>query len=585
MSHRFISSDYFGLRCPLFCVSILSDLIAVFSYASNTIPYIQMASSYANASVSMATSATDFYEPNQMQVKSPSSPPCSEPSIIFSSHTIHAFSGNNTNVDDQELIPPTSRLARLPLTQSSPSSTTGVAISASQTNFTHTQSGHDVHEFVNTSASLNPSTVPRNFGHLSNPPETSVSSSQLLTNHVLNHPIRRPRTHSKVFQSSKDLAAHYGIPEILPPAPTTSHHQSPKPPVHTDFHTMSSNYLSMLSRNPTDNTNMTDPVAPLPTAVAQELDAPVIPDDDDEVAKSLAAMLGTETSHCSVPVTQLHFEFLTVPRSEWEMATPSLMDDFSPWSPDMVNPFTPQDSMVDTPLFDYLDESNMLTGPDYAHNGLLFPMFPEWSLPDVVREPAVQPKSPPALDVSALITMSPSSPLHDSFDPSQFSSTPQQTSAQSDFDLSIVKPAATRRKVTATGIRKGVTPENLLDESAPTQSRNYVTPSATSRKDVPAVFARKRARSTAFGDEEDQLDDYVLPPNPTEKDLIEQKRRQNTVAARRSRKRKLEHLRLLEDRLEVETQKKEQWRQRALMLASILSGLNQPVPDLLDEES
>lgn len=51
------------------------------------------------------------------------------------------------------------------------------------------------------------------FGHLFNLPHwqstiSSSSSSQLLTNHLLN-PIRRPKTHTKVFQSSKDLAAHY----------------------------------------------------------------------------------------------------------------------------------------------------------------------------------------------------------------------------------------------------------------------------------------------------------------------------------------------------------------------------------------
>jgi len=255
------------------------------------------------------------------------------------------------------------------------------------------------------------------------------------------------------------------------------------------------------------------------------------------------------------------------------MATPSLMDDFSPWSPDMMNPYlsTPLDSTLDTPLFDYLDESKMLTGPDY--NVPLFPIFPEW---EDVREPVSQSKAVPELDTSALIPMTPTSPLLDSFDPSQLS-VPSTSST--------VKPTATRRKTTATGIRKGVTPDNLLDETAPTQSRNYVTPSVTSRKEVPAVFARKRARSTAFGDEEDQLDDFVLPPNPTEKDLIEQKRRQNTVAARRSRKRKLEHVQLLEKSLEDERRQKEQWRQRALMLSSILSGLNQPVPDFSADAS
>jgi len=223
---------------------------------------------------------------------------------------------------------------------------------------------------------------------------------------------------------------------------------------------------------------------------------------------------------------------------------------------------------MDTPLFHYLDDSHMLTGPMYS-------MFPEW--PEELQEPVVeQSKSIPELDPSCLIVMTPTTPVLDSFDPSQLL---PRAAQHTDMSSVAAKPPAIRRKVTATGIRKGVTPESLLDEAAPTQSRNYVTPSATSRKEVPAIFARKRSRSTAFGDEEDQLDDYVLPPNPTEKDLIEQKRRQNTVAARRSRKRKLEHLQLLEASLEKERQLKEQWRERALMLSSMLTGLNQPVPD------
>ena len=148
---------------------------------------------------------------------------------------------------------------------------------------------------------------------------------------------------------------------------------------------------------------------------------------------------------------------------------------------------------MDTPLFHYLDDSQMLTGPDYEP--LFLSMFHEW---EEVQEPvaAEAPKSSvPALDPSSLIVMTPTSPLLDSFDPSQLSTTPAPC-----HSFGIAKPTAPRRKVTATGIRKGVTPETLLDESAPTQSRNYITPSATSRKEVPAVFARKRTRSTAFGD-------------------------------------------------------------------------------------
>ena len=558
-----IVSDYFGLRCPFACLSATKIACCVVKYYT----VLQMASLYASAaesSASIPTSAMGFHEPSQMQVKSPRSPPCLD--NFSSPYPPHAFLGNDSNTHDQELIPP---IPRLPCTQSTLDKTTNSAISFSQTKSTYTHSGQDVPELVN---SLISSPVPRSFGHLPNPSETPVSSSQLLTNHVLSHPIRRPRAHNQVFQSSKDLAAHYGIPQILPPAPrtTTILQSSTRSPI-IDFSTLRSSYLSMLSQNPSDNTNMTDPVAPPPTAVTPEdLSAPVISDDDP-----FATMFGMEISHRFFEcVTQVCIGSLTAPHDVWEMATPSLKDDTSPCSPDIINPYlsTPQDSTWDTPLFEYLDESQMLTGPDYAQ-----PLFPLWS---DMQEPVTQPKPAAAgLDVSALISMSPSSPLYDSFDPSQLT---QATEAPP----SSVKPATTRRKVTsATGIRKGVTPENLLDETAPTQARHYVTPSVTSRKEVPAVFARKRARSTAFGDEEDQLDDYVLPPNPTEKDLIEQKRRQNTVAARRSRKRKLEHLQLLEKSLEEERQQKEQWRQRALMLSSILSGLNQPVPDFSTEDS
>jgi hypothetical protein len=508
----------------------------------------------------MYTSTTGSYEPNQMQVKSPSSPPHSH---TFSPYT---FLHGNTNIHDQELIPPTSRLSRLPSNQLNLVNTTRVAISASYTNSTQPQSSHDVHHFVNTSASLTSSPATRTFGHFSNPPETTVSSSsQLLTNHVLNHPIRRPRTH-KVFQSSKDLAAHYGIPEILPPAPRTLTHSTKSPTID-----LISNYLSMLSRNPSDNNNMTEPVPPLPTAVSpEELSAPVIPDKDVDLAKSLPAMLGTESSlDFSAAVSHHYMEPLAA--DDREMVTPSLLDDYSPWSPDVMNPYlsTPQDSTMDTPLFHYLDDSLMLTGFDDAP---LFPIFPEWS----EREPVVEPKA--LLDPSSLIVMTPLSPALDSF---ELTSAPQSNDIPSAVDMA----PASRRKITPTGIRKGVTPETLLDESAPTQSRNYVTPSLTSRKEVPAVFARKRGRSTAFGDEEDQLDDYVLPPNPTEKDLIEQKRRQNTVAARRSRKRKLEHLQLLETSLEKQRQQKEKWRERTRMLQSMLNNLNQAVPEFSDDES
>ena len=151
-----------------------------------------------------------------------------------------------------------------------------------------------------------------------------------------------------------------------------------------------------------------------------------------------------------------------------EMANPSLVDDYSPWSPDMVKRYlgSPQDSTMNTPPLypDYrLEVSQMLTG---------FPLFP---LPGVLAESKQLPKYLPKLDPPSLIVMTPTTPLHDSaesFD--QFASAAQQA--------------------------------QLANTSG--------------------VIAK-----------------------------------------------------LLESSLERERQEKEQWRERALMLSSVLTGLNLPVPD------
>ncbi|KAH9949805.1 hypothetical protein B0H21DRAFT_726048 [Amylocystis lapponica] len=139
--------------------------------------------------------------------------------------------------------------------------------------------------------------------------------------------------------------------------------------------------------------------------------------------------------------------------------------------------------------------------------------------------------------------------------------------------------ASGRRKKEPTGTRKNVTPETLVPYDAPIQTRKYVTPSATSRKEVPAVFAKKRSRSQAFGDEEDQLLDRDSLA-PSDVDAIEAKRRQNTLAARRSRKRKLEYQRELEQGLEQEKEEKEMWKSKAVTYAALLRSHGIEVPGL-----
>ena len=150
-------------------------------------------------------------------------------------------------------------------------------------------------------------------------------------------------------------------------------------------------------------------------------------------------------------------------------------------------------------------------------------------------------------------------------------------------DVSIGPSKAAGRKKVPTGTRKNVTPESLIPIDAPTQPRNYIAPSSTSRKAVPAVFARKRARSAALGlDEEDELAGSDVageaPANSQEAAAIEAKRRQNTLAARRSRKRKLEYQRELEEGLEATRRERDMWKERSMMLRVRLMQLGQPDP-------
>ncbi|KAH9920737.1 hypothetical protein B0H21DRAFT_844483 [Amylocystis lapponica] len=92
-------------------------------------------------------------------------------------------------------------------------------------------------------------------------------------------------------------------------------------------------------------------------------------------------------------------------------------------------------------------------------------------------------------------------------------------------------PTSGHRKKKPTGTRRN--------------TREHVTPSATSHKEVSAVFAKKWSRSQVFGDKEDQLLDRDSLA-PSDVDAIETKQRQNMFAARHSRKRKLEYQHELE---------------------------------------
>lgn len=194
-------------------------------------------------------------------------------------------------------------------------------------------------------------------------------------------------------------------------------------------------------------------------------------------------------------------------------------------------------------------------------------------------------------------------------------------------------PAAGR--LVPTGHRRNITSASLVPLDAPTQIRNYLTPSSTSKKEIPSAFVarrnklkakeaaitktstpgpstagRKRTREDAGVDEVDQLQDDDTPmsnnnaaaspsttpssptnnPAPTAElasesssllSAIEAKRRQNTLAARRSRQRKLDYVRNLEELVSALTRERDSWKARAEGAEKILGY--RPDEDEMDE--
>lgn len=232
-----------------------------------------------------------------------------------------------------------------------------------------------------------------------------------------------------------------------------------------------------------------------------------------------------------------------------------------------------------------LDDDDLLTTPAYGSADIspdIFtsPLLDDFGgdsfgeLPSLFDDFGTYPSSKPIESYHAepnldgLYQMSPGTPM-------------LNTPFESPLDSHANRPL--HRKAAVTGTRKNITPEALVPIDAPTQQRKYLTPSATSRKEVPAVFARKRARTAAFGDEQDELNEDVrITPSMTEKEQIEAKRRQNTIAARRSRKRKLEYQRELEESVEQYKRESEVWKSRAMTCQALLRSHNIECPEFPD---
>ncbi|KAF6754920.1 hypothetical protein DFP72DRAFT_898027 [Ephemerocybe angulata] len=467
-----------------------------------------------------------------------------------------------------------------PTTSPSPSLASKGAISSLNNKSTTTPPRQDV-LLLKTSASSTP--APRTFGHPSTPLETPVSSYSQPPQHVITNHHKRLRTPTdKVFASPSDLAAHYGIPQILPPPPITTHRSAPRASTAPqnqnplfDFNALKNQYLNMLATPATDapmsadRQQMAAPPAPAPSAAAQAPSGGA--NELEELFNYLSSpefkdhpTFGESTS----PSFDMN-QYLTSP-------LPDLMHDF-----DESPGETPYNDFLTTPVIAADHEFPGMGGVNEGWGDM--PLFPLVEADHHTKH--LEAPAPASIDMDGLFTISPGTPMIDtpSMDPVSLYPTPRVPSTASGTPTVESAAASARRRSNATGTRKGITPDSLVPIDAPTQPRKYVTPSATSRKELPAVFARKRARSQALGDEEDELDNEHAPgPNATEKEQIEWKRRQNTLAARKSRKRKLQHQQELEDSVKALATEKEVWKTRALTFRQLLVSHGIPFNEFQD---
>jgi hypothetical protein len=324
-----------------------------------------------------------------------------------------------------------------------------------------------------------------------------------------------PTSHP-VFHNVTDLAAHHGIPTYLPPTPRTVTRRTSSldemtPSTENDpFSSLCSEYLTMLDTSTAEmNLNATSP---------------------EEAAQAILNIFQAGDSSAKPS------EFLTSP-----MESP--FDDFLP-TPSLRND-------------DYADFTSPLIadGDDFGAPFHNTPLFDDVGLFD-----------PPSSSDKRV-----AAPLFSSMHPDEMYTFSPATPAIEASPLFAPPPSRLSSNL-PTGTRKNLTPEALIPLDAPVQPRNYLAPSATSRKDLP----RKRARTEALGDDDEESNQDV-----GELDSIAAKRLQNTLAARRSRKRKLEHQLELEINLEREKQQKEQWRSRAMTLEALLLSHGIPVPSAM----
>src|SRR5216684_2282762 len=394
-----------------------------------------------------------------------------------------------SRVESSALIQSSSpRLHRLqPLQPAQPEGTVSSplsAISPDQFNYQVNNNRHVPHHPLN---GFQPVAISETSSGYPGAPQSSHDPSALSANSSpyhddLNSQTNCPRTYNQVFHSSSDLAAHHGIPQSLPPPPRTTPRRSSEPEQIPDFSlsTLCSNYLNMLASNKSSE----------PSSVPEENPTVALPmstNNEAAVQAIASALSGTSDSRPS-SITLIEQKFSASP----EFLNPSdfLTSPVSPWDDLLTTPALDGDACM-TP--DIYTSPLMGFGDDFDNDNMpsLFgsTAFEGYEAKETVGS-HLPPSDLPLPDMDDMYKISPGTPLID--DPS----------IQPSLHIDDSSTFPTRRKSAPTGTRKNVTPETLVPYNAPIQSRKYRTPSATSRKELPATFARKRARTSAPGEEE-----------------------------------------------------------------------------------
>ncbi|KAL1742628.1 hypothetical protein HDZ31DRAFT_42822 [Schizophyllum fasciatum] len=313
----------------------------------------------------------------------------------------------------------------------------------------------------------------------------------------------------------------------LPPAPRPTSQRPPSAPRTTpDLHQMQQNYLKMLSQP--DNTP--------PGIESMAPSATMSHNNDDYQAPMPSAPYSLDSWE---PLMDSAHTVLTTPLSEYHPTPMSEMFDEFPQLGASPGEDTPFNDFLNTPVIPENQDFGVGFDPSAPLFGGMEPWVDQSSSSGPTKESDreslayfEQLFSPP---VQVSDTFAP--PTQHSPSTSAQLATPNTSPAlldSSSFAPPMLRPAPT-------GTRPGVTPDKLLGPDAPTQPRKYIAPSSTSRKEAPAAFNRgsKRSRAAAFQDDDEELP--PLPANATDAEQVEYKRRQNTLAARKSRRRKLEH--------------------------------------------